>query len=101
MKWIQGIIGLIFKIYIALVFSITLLLFYQDNDYLINDWEQLATIRTQKYTLDYYFRFDDPLSYIYLTPLMALAVTIPSTPKTSPTLMKATLLRSKSISPFR
>ena len=46
---------------------------YQDNDYLINDWEQLATIRTQKYSLDYFFRFDDPLSYIYLTPLIALA----------------------------
>lgn len=46
---------------------------YQDNDYLINDWQQLASIRAQKYTLDYYFRFDEPLSYIYLTPLLALA----------------------------
>ena len=46
---------------------------YQDNDYLINDWEQLATIRAQKYPLDYYFSFDDPLSYIYLPPVIALA----------------------------
>lgn len=46
---------------------------YLDNDYLINDWEQLASIRAQKYELDYYFSFNDPLSYIYLAPVMALA----------------------------
>lgn len=34
--------------------------------YLINDWQQLAQIRSQKYELDFYFNFQDPLSYIYL-----------------------------------
>ena len=40
---------------------------HQSNqDYLINDWQQLAQIRSQKYELDFYFNFQDPLSYIYL-----------------------------------
>lgn len=34
--------------------------------FLINEPQQLAYIRAQKYDLDYYFSFDDPLSYIYL-----------------------------------
>jgi predicted DsbA family dithiol-disulfide isomerase len=34
--------------------------------YLINDWQQLAQIRSQRYELDFYFNFQDPLSYIYL-----------------------------------
>jgi 2-hydroxychromene-2-carboxylate isomerase len=46
---------------------------YQNNDYLINDWEQLASIRAQKYQLDYYFSFSDPLSYLCLPPMLALA----------------------------
>lgn len=46
---------------------------YLDNDYLITDWEQLATIRAQKYALDYYFSFNDPLSYLCLPSTLALA----------------------------
>jgi len=36
------------------------------QNYLLNDWQQLALIRSQKYELDFYFNFHDPLSYIYL-----------------------------------
>jgi 2-hydroxychromene-2-carboxylate isomerase len=54
-------------------FSVNSYPIYQDNDYLINDWEQLATIRAQKYPLDYYFNFADPLSYLCLPPVLALA----------------------------
>lgn len=43
-----------------------------EQGYLINDWQQLSQIRAQKYELDYYFNFHDPLSYIYLVAIIPL-----------------------------
>ena len=44
-----------------------------EQRYLINDPQQLAYIRAQKHDLDYYFSFDEPLSYIYLIAVAQLA----------------------------
>lgn len=44
-----------------------------EQNYLINDPQQLASIRAQKLDIDYYFSFDEPLSYIYLVAASQLA----------------------------
>ena len=44
-----------------------------EQNYLINIPQQLAYIRAQKHDMDYYFCFDDPLSYIYLVAASQLA----------------------------
>ena len=43
-----------------------------EQHYLINDPQQLAYIRAQKHELNYFFSFDNPLSYIYLVAVSQL-----------------------------
>lgn len=46
---------------------------HHEPKYLINDSQQLAAIRAQKYELDYYFCFHNPVAYIYLVAVAQLA----------------------------
>lgn len=46
---------------------------FPDTGFLITDSEMLATVRAQRYRLDFYFCFCDPYSYLNLEGLFALA----------------------------